>query len=285
MAGRRGRDPRAGRGGRRPARAADDGGAPRRRRRRRRARPRRAPPPRRHAPPRRASTTACPPPTCPTSSPPCSTRPIGDQHDWPTVVGDAPPEVLVCGHGRRDPCCGRWGTLLHVELAARVRPRRGCGAAATPAATGSRRRPSRCPTAAPGPTSTPTSSTASSTAPPTSPASSRTTAAASRSTRGRRSSSGRCSSEHGWAWLDGEVTEVRTEVAPDGQSARGRPSRWRAADGTVGRADGRGGGHAHAARAGVRRAAGGGQEVEPGAAPCGGSTSPVRGASSGLAAG
>ena len=25
----------------------------------------------------------------------------------------------MCGHGRRDPCCGRWGTLLHVELAAR----------------------------------------------------------------------------------------------------------------------------------------------------------------------
>jgi hypothetical protein len=34
-------------------------------------------------------------------------------------VGDAPAEVLVCGHGRRDPCCGRWGTLLHAELAAR----------------------------------------------------------------------------------------------------------------------------------------------------------------------
>jgi hypothetical protein len=46
--------------------------------------------------------------------------PERDQHDWPTVVGDAPPEVLVCGHGRRDPCCGRWGTLLHVELAARA---------------------------------------------------------------------------------------------------------------------------------------------------------------------
>ena len=35
-----------------------------------------------------------------------------------TVVGDAPPEVLVCGHGRRDRCCGRWGTLLQTELAA-----------------------------------------------------------------------------------------------------------------------------------------------------------------------
>ena len=46
-------------------------------------------------------------------------HPEREQHDWSSVVGDAPPEVLVCGHGRRDPCCGRWGTLLHVELAAR----------------------------------------------------------------------------------------------------------------------------------------------------------------------
>ena len=42
-----------------------------------------------------------------------------DSGDWPSAVGAAPPEVLVCAHGRRDPCCGRWGTLLHVELAAR----------------------------------------------------------------------------------------------------------------------------------------------------------------------
>lgn len=42
-----------------------------------------------------------------------------DQLDWPSAVGPAPAEVLVCGHGRRDPCCGRWGTLLHAELAAR----------------------------------------------------------------------------------------------------------------------------------------------------------------------
>ncbi|MEQ1786810.1 MAG: sucrase ferredoxin [Acidimicrobiales bacterium] len=46
--------------------------------------------------------------------------PTRDQLDWPTVVGEAPAEVLVCGHGRRDACCGRWGTLLHVELAART---------------------------------------------------------------------------------------------------------------------------------------------------------------------
>ena len=43
-----------------------------------------------------------------------------DTMDWPSAVGASPPEVLVCAHGRRDPCCGRWGTLLHVELAARL---------------------------------------------------------------------------------------------------------------------------------------------------------------------
>lgn len=36
-----------------------------------------------------------------------------------SALGASPPEVLVCAHGRRDACCGRWGTLLHVELAAR----------------------------------------------------------------------------------------------------------------------------------------------------------------------
>lgn len=45
--------------------------------------------------------------------------PQSDHLDLPSAVGEAPPEVLVCGHGRRDACCGRWGTLLHVELAAR----------------------------------------------------------------------------------------------------------------------------------------------------------------------
>ena len=43
-----------------------------------------------------------------------------DSSARPTAVGEAPPEVLVCGHGRRDPCCGRWGTLLHAELLARL---------------------------------------------------------------------------------------------------------------------------------------------------------------------
>jgi hypothetical protein len=43
-----------------------------------------------------------------------------DSSGRPSAVGEAPPEVLVCGHGRRDPCCGRWGTLLHAELLARL---------------------------------------------------------------------------------------------------------------------------------------------------------------------
>jgi hypothetical protein len=45
-------------------------------------------------------------------------EPLADSSSLPTADGPAPAEVLVCGHGRRDPCCGRWGTLLHAELAA-----------------------------------------------------------------------------------------------------------------------------------------------------------------------
>ncbi len=45
--------------------------------------------------------------------------PLEPHLDLPSVVGESPPEVLVCAHGRRDACCGRWGTLLHVELASR----------------------------------------------------------------------------------------------------------------------------------------------------------------------
>ncbi|MDP1819376.1 MAG: sucrase ferredoxin [Acidimicrobiales bacterium] len=46
-------------------------------------------------------------------------NPLADSGHLPSAVGAAPAEVLVCGHGRRDACCGRWGTLLHAELAAR----------------------------------------------------------------------------------------------------------------------------------------------------------------------
>jgi hypothetical protein len=43
-----------------------------------------------------------------------------DHLDLPSAVGPAPTDLLVCGHGRRDRCCGRWGTLLQAELAARL---------------------------------------------------------------------------------------------------------------------------------------------------------------------
>ena len=46
--------------------------------------------------------------------------PRADSGARPTAVAAAPDDLLVCGHGRRDPCCGRWGTLLQVELAARL---------------------------------------------------------------------------------------------------------------------------------------------------------------------
>lgn len=45
--------------------------------------------------------------------------PLADSAALASAVCESPPEVLVCAHGRRDPCCGRWGTLLHLELAAR----------------------------------------------------------------------------------------------------------------------------------------------------------------------
>lgn len=42
--------------------------------------------------------------------------PLGDHLDLPSAVGESPPEVLVCGHGRRDACCGQWGTRLHADV-------------------------------------------------------------------------------------------------------------------------------------------------------------------------
>lgn len=37
------------------------------------------------------------------------------------AVGESPVDVLLCAHGKRDRCCGRGGTLLSVEVAARWR--------------------------------------------------------------------------------------------------------------------------------------------------------------------
>lgn len=50
--------------------------------------------------------------------------PGADSASLASAVGPAPPEVLMCAHGRRDACCGRWGTLVHAELAARGIPAR-----------------------------------------------------------------------------------------------------------------------------------------------------------------
>ena len=156
--------------------------------------------------------------------------------DWPTVVGDAPPQVLVCGHGRRDPCCGRWGTLLHVELAAR----------------GTDARVLRCSHTG-GHRFAPTAITL---------PDGRAWAYADADllegvlrcdgdvTELARHDRG-CMAldpwaqvveralfvEHGWAWLDAEVTDARTEVGDDGQTATVELD-WRLADGTSGRTEG-----------------------------------------------
>ena len=213
------RDRAAGGGRRRPAGPGDDGGAARRHAPTDGLRPGRPPPPHGHPPPSTASTTASRSTPSPTCWPRCSTQPDRPLRDWPSVVGDAPPEVLVCGHGRRDPCCGRWGTLLHAELAAReprrarvavqphrrapLRPHRHHAPRRAGLGLRRRRRSSRACSPAPA-----------------------TCAALAAHDRG-------CTAldpwaqvveralfvEHGWAWLDGEVDDARTEVADDGRSA------------------------------------------------------------------
>jgi hypothetical protein len=155
---------------------------------------------------------------------------------WPTVVGEAPPEVLVCGHGRRDPCCGRWGTLLHIELAAR-----GAGARVWRCShTGGHR---YAPTAITLPDG-------------------RAWAYAdvdllegvvtrTGDVDGLAAHDRGCTAldswaqvveralftEHGWAWLDGQVTRAHTAIADDGASAVVELE-WRDAAGAVGRAEG-----------------------------------------------
>ncbi len=47
-------------------------------------------------------------------------EPGADHLDLPSAVGVAPNDVLVCAHGRRDPCCARFGTLLQAELGLRL---------------------------------------------------------------------------------------------------------------------------------------------------------------------
>lgn len=160
--------------------------------------------------------------------------PARDQLDWPTAVGESPAEVLVCGHGRRDPCCGRWGTLLHVELAARadVRVWR-CSH------TGGHR-------------FAPTAITL-----PDGRAWAYVDAALVEGVLARTADLHALAphdrgclaldpwaqvaergvfTELGWDWLDADITTARTDVDPDGRSARVHLE-WVAGDGTTGRAE------------------------------------------------
>lgn len=161
-------------------------------------------------------------------------RPLGS---WPSVVGDAPPEVLVCGHGRRDPCCGRWGTLLHAELLAR----------------GSGARVSRCSHTG-GHRFAPTAITL-----PDGRAwayadvdlldgvLARTADITGIAAHDRGSTALDMWAqvverglfvEHGWSWMDATLTAATTSVAADGQSAEVELA-WRLGDGATGRAQGR----------------------------------------------
>lgn len=157
------------------------------------------------------------------------------QDDWPSVVGLAPPEVLVCGHGRRDPCCGRWGTLLHMELAARqtgVRVWR-CSH------TGGHR---FAPTAITLPDGR---AWAYVDADLVQGVLDRTADVATLAAHDRGNVAfdpwaqvvERAVFGHvGWGWLDHEITKVTTEVTNDGRAARVR-LRWSGPDGAIGHAE------------------------------------------------
>jgi hypothetical protein len=43
-----------------------------------------------------------------------------NEADGVMTVGAAPPEVLICGHGRRDTCCGSFGIRLLTEVRERL---------------------------------------------------------------------------------------------------------------------------------------------------------------------
>ncbi len=47
-------------------------------------------------------------------------RTAPDDVDGVTALGSAPPEVLICGHGRRDACCGSFGIRLLAEVEERA---------------------------------------------------------------------------------------------------------------------------------------------------------------------
>jgi hypothetical protein len=156
-------------------------------------------------------------------------------HGWSTVVGDAPREILLCGHGRRDPCCGRWGTLLHAEIAS----------------LGFDARVWRCSHTG-GHRYAPTAITL-----PDGRAWAYADATLVQSVLARHGDVAGLAArdrgctaldpwaqvveralfvEHGWPWLDGQVVDAHTEVAGDGRSARVELA-WRLPDGARGHAD------------------------------------------------
>ena len=143
----------------------------------------------------------------------------------------------MCGHGRRDPCCGRWGTLLHAELAAR-----GAGARVWRCShTGGHR---FAPTAITLPDGRAWAYADADLLDGVLGAhgrrrarSPRTTAAATAFDPWAQVVERALFVEHGWAWLDGRVTSARTAVDDDQRSATVELE-WRLADGTTGRARG-----------------------------------------------
>jgi hypothetical protein len=145
--------------------------------------------------------------------------PAADHLDLPSAVGVAPTDVLVCGHGRRDPCCGRFGTLLQAEVAVRLPHARVWRCSHT----GGHR---FAPTAI---TVTEGRAWAYLDADLLIGIVERTVDVAALAGHDRGSVAlgpWAQAAEHelfatrGWAWLDAEVTDAQTEVAADGRSAR-----------------------------------------------------------------
>jgi hypothetical protein len=160
-----------------------------------------------------------------------------DHLELPSAAGPAARDVLICGHGRRDPCCGRFGTLLHAELAARRPDLRVWRCSHT----GGHR---YAPTAITVETGR---AWAYLDADLLLGIVDRTVDVAvlrdhDRGTvaldRWAQAVEHQLLLEHGWAWLDGQLTEARTEVAEDRRSAE-VSLRWRAGDGAEGAVDAR----------------------------------------------
>jgi hypothetical protein len=159
----------------------------------------------------------------------------GEHLDLPSAVGPAPVDVLVCGHGRRDPCCGRFGTLLHAEVAARRDDLRVWRCSHT----GGHRYAPTAITVAEG------RAWAYLDADMLLGIVDRTVEVGALARHGRgtvalgswaQAVEHELFQRHGWAWLDTELVDGRTEVADDRRAAH-VVLRWRTPSGTEGVAD------------------------------------------------